>query len=259
MASVAPEARAGDREVDGFFRTLATAMALTIVLGFSAQFLMGRSTFTARPLVHVHGVAFMTWVAIFVAQAWFATRGSMALHRRLGWFAAGWVVVLVIMGCWLTVDIVQRGTTPFFFQPQHFLVANPLTVFAFASLTAAAIALRKQPGWHMRLHICALTAIIGPAFGRLLPMPFLIPYAFEIAVIAGLVFPLVGIVRDWRMKGRIHTAWLWGVVPVLILLPLTSLIAHSAAGDALYRAVTAGHPAAAIDGLAYPAPPPGFG
>ena len=257
MASAAPAAPSDHRSADGFFLTLAIAMAITVILGFSAQFLMGRSTFAARPLVHVHGVAFMVWVAIFVAQAWFATRGPIAQHWRLGRFAAGWVVVLVVMGCWITVDVVQRGTAPFFFQPQFFLVGNPLSVFVFAGLTAAAIALRQREGWHMRLQICALAAIMGPAFGRLLPMPLLIPYAFECSVIAGLIFPLVGMARDWRKVGRVHRAWVWGVVPVLVFMPVASLIAQSSAGDALYRAVTAGHPGAAVPGLAYPASPLG--
>ena len=71
-----------------FFGTLAILMALAIVAGFSMQWLAGRSTFYSPLRVHLHAVAFMGWVALFVAQSWLATRGPLALHRKLGWIAA---------------------------------------------------------------------------------------------------------------------------------------------------------------------------
>ncbi len=255
MASITPDVR-DTAHADGFFRTLALLMALTVVVGFTFQFMRGFSSLSARLLVHIHGIAFMSWVAIFVTQSWLATRGPIALHRRLGWFGAFWVVILVILGSWITIDVVQRGTTPFFFQPQHFLIGNPLSAFAFAALVYAAIRLRSQSDWHMRLQICAMTAIMGPAFGRLLPMPLLIPYAFEAAGLAGTVFAIAGMIRDRRKYGRVHSAWYWGLGAFLATIPVTHLIASSPIGDALYAAVTAGHPGAAQPGLGFPPMPP---
>jgi hypothetical protein len=257
MATLAP-AQHETATADSFFRTLAIMMALTIVAGFSIHYLMGRSTFAARPLVHMHGLAFMGWVGIFVTQAWLATRGPIALHRRLGWIGAGWIALLIVLGIWISVDVTQRGIAPFFFRPQHFLIANPMGMFCFALLAWSAIRLRKQTDWHMRLHICAMAAIIGPAFGRLLPMPLMIPYAYDIAVLAGLLFPLAGMIRDWRREGRVHPAWWRGVFAILAVVPLAHLIAYSPAGDALYAAVTAGHPGADVPGLEFAPPPPGM-
>jgi hypothetical protein len=254
MATLAP-AQSHTREADHFFRTLAILMAMTVVAGFSVQYLAGRSSFAARPLVHLHGIAFMAWVGLFVTQAWLATHGPISLHRRLGWIGAGWILVLLLMGSLISIDVTQRGTAPFFFQPQNFLIANPLSAIVFAALAWTAIRLRRQTDWHMRLHICAMTAIIGPAFGRLLPMPLLIPYAFEIAGLAGLLFPVAGMVHDWRKFGRVHPAWYWGVGAFLAIIPVSHIIADSAMGDAIYAAVTAGHPGAKVPGLEF-APPP---
>lgn len=254
MASLAP-AQSQTGEADNFFRTLAILMALVIVAGFSFQYFAGRSSFAARPLVHMHGIAFMAWVGLFVTQAWLATHGPIALHRRLGWIGAGWVAVLLIMGSLISIDVTQRGTAPFFFQPQNFLIANPLSAIVFAALAWTAIRLRRQTDWHMRLHICAMTAIIGPGFGRLLPMPLLMPYAFELAGIAGLVFPVAGIIYDRRKYGKAHPAWFWGITAILAIIPMSHLIANSAVGDAIYAAVTAGHPGAEVPGLEF-APPP---
>jgi hypothetical protein len=256
MASIAP-AQPQSGNADNFFRTMAIMMALVIVAGFSMQYLAGRSSFAARPLVHLHGLAFMGWVGIFVTQAWLATHGPISLHRKLGWIGAGWIILLLVMGSWISIDVTQRGTAPFFFRPQHFLIANPLSLIVFAGLSWAAIRLRRQTDWHMRLHICAMAAIIGPGFGRLLPMPLLIPYAFEIAGIAGLLFPLAGMIRDKRKFGRVHPAWLLGVLAILAVIPASHLIGNSAVGDAIYKAVTAGQPGANVPGLQFAPPPPG--
>lgn len=240
-----------------FFLKLAIAIGVTIVSAFTMHMALGRSTF-AQPLVyHAHGIVFMGWVVIYVAQHWLAANGRIALHRRLGWIALAWVVLMLVFGLAITVTVAQRGTTPFFFLPQHFLVANPLTLFAFTGLVVAAIAMRKRSDWHRRLHLCAMAMILGPAFGRLLPSPFLIPWAFEVTTMAGLVFPLIAIAREWR-QGAVHPAWRWG----LPLLPLALLLGyglgHSALAGEIYGWVTAGTPGAAVAPQAYGAPPPGL-
>ena len=208
MATLAPLALLEDQPAmaERFALKLAVAMAITVVLGFSTQLAMGRSTFASPLRVHLHAVVFMGWVVIFLTQSYLATRGPVALHRKLGWLAAGWVGLMVVLGFVVTLAMVRGGTVPFFFMPQQFLIADPLAVMAFAALTAAAVINRKRTDWHARLHLSALALLVAPAFGRLLPMPMLSPYAFEAAGTATLVFPLAGMIRDWRIEGRVHPA-----------------------------------------------------
>ncbi len=239
-----------------FWLASAAAMVLVILAGFSLQFLAGRSSLAARPLVHIHGILFMGWVAIFAVQAWAATSGPITLHRRVGRLAMLWLPLLAIMGTWITIDVVQRGITPFFFQPQHFLIGNPLSLLVFLCLVGAALMLRRRTDWHMRLQISAMAALLGPGFGRLLPMPLMIPWSFEIAGLLGLIFPAAGALRDWRRDGRVHPAWWWGMVGIAAVVPLTQAIATSPLGDAIYRATVADHPGATVPGMAYPPPPP---
>ena len=85
---------AGDER---FFLRAAIIMALTIVAGFSLQYFMGRSTFGAPIRVHIHAFFFMGWVAIYVAQNVFVATDRMALHRRLGWIAAFWIIPMVFI------------------------------------------------------------------------------------------------------------------------------------------------------------------
>jgi hypothetical protein len=165
-------------------------------------------------------------------------------------------VVLLVLGPVVTVFAVQSGRVPFFFQPQHFLIADPATVLAFFGLFVAAIVLRRETGWHARLQIAAFMPLLGPGFGRLAPMPLVMPWAFEVAALGALIVPAVGIARDLKVHGRIHPAWWWAIGVLFGTLILARLIAFSPLGDALYAAAIAGNPAALTDGRAFP-PPPG--
>lgn len=239
-----------------FFRNLITGMAVILLSGFAVQFALGRSSFNSPLIVHLHAAAYMGWVAITVAQSWLAANRSTAMHRRLGQIAVLWAIALLVLGPMVTIANVQTARTPFFFQPQHFLVANPLTLVGFAGLFWAAIAMRRQSDWHARLHVGAFVMLMGPGFGRLLPMPFMTPYAFEIAGLVALIFPLIGIVRDWRVLGRPHAAWLWTIGVLLAVTLLARVIGFSPIGETVYSVMTAGTPAAGSDGLAFPPPPP---
>lgn len=257
MTTVAERLPVSGGRDERFFMGAAVAMAVVIVAGFSLQLAMGRSSFSAPALVHAHAVVFMGWVALYVAQNALATTGRTDLHRRLGWIGAGWVVAMVVLGCLVTVALVRRGQVPFFFRPLQFLIFDPVSLLTFAGLTTAAIRLRRRTDWHRRLHFCAMALLLGPALGRLLPMPLLQPWAWEATLAASLVFPAVGMAADLRRSGQVHPAWLWGVAATIGALLVTEAITYSPVGEAIYRAVAAGSPGAAVAPLDFPAPPGG--
>ena len=240
-----------------FFLRGAIVRAITIVCGFSLQYVMGRSTFAAPLRVHLHAWLFMGWVGIYLLQNIFVATDRMHLHRRLGWVAAAWVVPMIVMGFVVTVSMVRMGHVPFFFRPVQFLVFDPATVLTFAGLTAAAIMLRRRTEWHRRLHFCAMALLVGPAFGRLLPMPLLQPWAWEASFAACMLFPLAGVWADARRAGHVHPAWKWGIATRLGSFVLIESITYSAAGAAIYRAAVAGSPGAALAPLEFGRPPVG--
>ena len=256
MASVAEEIPVASSGDDRFFVRGAIVMALTIVAGFSTQYAMGRSTFAAPPLVHAHAIVFMGWVAIYLTQNLLIGSGRLDIHRKLGWMAAGWLFPMVLLGVLVTTAMVRRGQVPFIFRPLQFLVFDPLSLFFFAGLTIAAIAMRHETAWHRRLHFCGMSLLMGPAFGRLLPMPLLVPWAWEAAFAAAMLFPLAGVISDLRRRGSVHPAWRAGIGTMLACLVLVEAITYSPLGTALYRLVTAGSPGAAVAPLEF-APPPG--
>ena len=257
MASIAQEIPVVSSGDDRFFVRGAIVMALTIVAGFSLQYAMGRSTFASPPLVHAHAFIFMGWVAIYLTQNLLIGSGRLDIHRKLGWIALGWIFPMVLMGCLVTLAMVRRGQVPFFFRPLQFLVFDPMTVFFFAGLTIAAVVLRRQTDWHRRLHFCGMSLLTMPAFGRLLPLPLLQPWAWEAAFAASMIFPLAGIVADLRRSGRVHPAWRYGIGAMLACFILTEALTYSPVGTAIYSVTTAGSPGAAVKALNFAAPPAG--
>lgn len=254
MATIASDIRSEtvtDRPPIG----MAYAMALTIVAAFSLQNLMGRSTFYSPLVVHAHALTFMGWVAIFVAQARFAQTGRLDLHRKLARVAIFWLGLMIVMGLVITVRMVRNGKVPFFFTPQQFLVFDPLNVIVFAGFVLFAVSKRKQPDWHMRLQLGAMALLMGPAFGRLLPMPLLQPYAFESAAAACALFPLIGMGIDLKRSGRVHPAWLVTLATLAGMVLAIELITFSPIGDSLYRMASAGYPGASVPGLEFGTPP----
>ena len=240
-----------------FFLKSAIVMALVIVFGFSLQMAMGRSTFASPVRVHVHAFLFMGWVAIYVLQNALVASDRIALHRRLGWLAVAWAAAMVVSGSAVTVIMARAGTVPFFFQPLQFLVFDPVAVLTFAGLTAAAVALRRRTQWHRRLHFCGMAMLLAPAFGRILPLPLLQPWAWEATFAVTLLFPLAGAWGDRRRGGRAHPAWRWGIGTMLASFVVVEALTYSPAGVPIYDAVTKGSPGAAVDPLAFPPPPDG--
>jgi hypothetical protein len=245
MATIALRRAAGAGD-NRYFVITSLLMAGLIVAAFSLQLGMGRSTFQAPLLVHLHALAFMGWVAIYVAQTTLAASGKRELHRQLGWLGTVWIAPMVVLGITATLMMVRRGQTPFFFQPAQFLVLNPVSVLTFAALTWTAVAMRRQTGWHRRLHYCGMANLLGPAFGRLLPMPLLSPWAFEATATCVLLFPLAGVLADRRRTGSVHPAWLWGTGTVLLSILSVEVLSYSPLGGLFYQTVTDGTPGAAI-------------
>jgi len=194
-------------------------------------------------------------MAIYVLQNVFVATGRMQLHRRLGWIAAFWIIPMLIMGFFVTIEMVRGGRVPFFFRPLQFLVFDPVTLLGFAGLTVAAVRLRRRTEWHRRLHYCGMSLLLGAPLGRLLPMPLLQPWAWEVDVAVCMLFPIAGMIADVRRSGRVHPAWQWGLATMVAVLFVTEAITYSPLGASIYATVTKGSPAASIAPLEF-APPP---
>ena len=251
MATIAQPTSVPERGEERFFFKLAFAISAVLVAGFAFNLVMGRSTFAVPLVYHLHAVVFFGWIALFLTQTWLVASGNMALHRRLGWLSAIWVPLMVVMGLAITISVMRRTGGPFFFDANEFMISNPIGLATFAGLVALAVHKRRQTDWHRRLMIGAMVTITGPGFGRLLPSPLLVPWAWEIGNSVGLIFILAGMIRDKRHLGLVHPAWYVGLVATVGWIALGQAIAYTDWGVELTRSVMAGHPGAARPMNAY--------
>jgi hypothetical protein len=251
MATMAQEGVGIGRTEERFFFKLACAMSAVLIAGFVVNLAAGRSSFAVPLIYHVHAFVFFGWIALFLTQTWLVASDNMALHRRLGWLAAIWVPLMVAMGLAITVAVMRRTGGPFFFDANEFLISNPIGLATFAGLVALAVQRRRQTDWHRRLMICAMVTITGPGFGRLLPSPLLVPWAWEIVSGIGVIFIFIGMARDKRRLDKVHPAWIVGLVAAVGWIALGQVIAYTDWGIELTRSVMEGYPGAARPMEAY--------
>lgn len=239
-----------------FFLVMALVMAGVIIAGFSLNLAMGRSSFAAPWPFHVHGMIFMGWLGLYLAQVFTITTGNVALHRQLGRLAYVWVPAMVAAGAMIILVSVRGSGGPFFFAQNEFLISNLAGLLVFGVLALWALRVQRYSGWHRRLMLVAMSALTGPGLGRLLPMPLLIPYAWPIAVCASFIFGVIAIAVDWRSNGRVHPAYWWGMGVNVGAFLASMVLAYSPLGYAITEAVIAGTPGA--ERPMGPFLPPGF-
>lgn len=215
-------------------------MAAVIIGGFSNTV---PGDFSARPglpfLLHVHGAVFTLWVILFVAQPAFVARGSIALHRRIGWIGAGLAAAMLVMGVAATLYAIRYDVVPSFFPRPIFLVMNLIGIAVFAGLVGAGIALRKRAEWHKRLMLCATISILGPGLGRLLPMGSFGAAAPLVMFGTIALFAFAGPVADLVVRRRVHPAYYWGVATILLSMAVIGPVAFSPPAAALLKAISA--------------------
>lgn len=249
---------AGTGSVEGtrFFTIMAILMSLVIVAGFSLNLAMGRSSFAVPWPYHLHGVIFMGWIGLYLAQHVSIHSGNRALHVRLGKLAYAFIPAMVAAGSLIMIVVAQRNGGPFFFHVSEFLWSNMALLWLFGGLAWWALKSRRYRGWHRRLMLCAMAILTGPGLGRLLPLPLMIPHAWTITTLATMIFPLIGMIADWRKQGRVHPAYFWGLGLYLGVFVVSTAISHTSLGLAVTEWVIDGTPGAERPMEAFL--PPGF-
>jgi hypothetical protein len=218
---------------------MALALAVSAAAGFGSFALRG---FVMQPVplhVHVHAALFVAWIALFITQTTLAQRGAFALHRRLGWLALLLAGAMIVAGIVVAAEAVRLGRAPPFFPANIFLSLSFLELATFAALLAGAIALRRKTDWHRRLMLGATIALIGPAWGRVLPMPDLGPMGGFAIMGAQMAYVAVAIAYDLAQKRPLHGAYLWTTGAIVVQAIGTPLLANAAPIMALAQSLQA--------------------
>lgn len=203
-----------------FFMGMALVIAAIVFAGFAPTFYL-RTFYHPEPLqsvFQIHGLVFSAWVVLFVVQTALVSARRTDIHRRLGVVGGGLALLMLVVGYQAAVTAARRGfSTPGLPPPLVFFAVPVFDLLVFATLVGAALYLRRTPAAHKRLMLLATIAVLTAAIARL---PYVLPLgppAFfgltDLLVVAAMVY-------DWRTRGRVHPALLWGGLFLIASQPL---------------------------------------
>ncbi|MGA9580550.1 MAG: hypothetical protein WBR13_01100 [Allosphingosinicella sp.] len=184
------------------------------IVGFAKTFFypLITGTFTAHPLVYIHGVFLFAWVAFFVAQSLLVQRKKLRLHKKMGW-AGGAIAAGVVLSTLAIATFASRrtasGGAPVQANGELLVVMIEMTMFS--ALIAWALLVRKRPEIHKRLMLLALIGSLGPAWFRFRHyFPEIGNPLFFYSVLLADSLILIAAVSDLMRNGRVH--WVYPVV-----------------------------------------------
>jgi len=248
VAGAAPAAAVAGRTK--FYLWMAVAMAATAFLGFAPTFWapLAQGVPERIGVLAVHGTLFFGWTLFVIYQAWLVNSGNVVRHRDVGIVGVSLATAMVIFGVLAAINSgVRAAGMNAAGAGESFMVVPLAAVLTFGVLFTAAILNTRRPEWHKRLILSATAVLLDAAIAR----PFIVylvmgghPPPFQGTVgLAGLnippppvlgvlppalialVFVVVGMVRDWRVEGKVHPAYLWaggfGLAVQLLKIPLS--------------------------------------
>ena len=219
-----------------FYVSASVFTAALMAFAFSAYALTGYVKFPVPPLVQIHGLLFISWIGIVIAQTVLIQRNMRRMHRRLGWAALGLAAAIVVLGSIITIDSVRLGRVPDPFPVNVFLALNFIDFAVFSGFIVAAMVMRRHSDWHRRLMFGALAAIVGPAIGRLGTIFAVGPATPLVILSVKFTYIAIGAGVDFYQAGRVHPAYYWALallmagglaVPLLAETPMIDGLAQS--------------------------------
>ncbi len=209
MSSVSAEIVSRRSFRPSFYFWIAFVMAVYVFGGFSLAALqryLTNAPTTMPPVVHLHGVTFISWMTLLMVQTWLINVKNVALHRSLGTFGIALGTAVLLTGALIVALSMGSGspTAPFYYDLNYLSLA---ALGGFGTLFTLAIRHVREPENHRRLILFAVIPLLPPGInrtyqvlGQLDYLPVLATYLTMAAMAAALV------VHDYRTNGRLSFA-----------------------------------------------------
>lgn len=218
-----------------FFMGMAAAMAIVTFVGFAPTYYLAGS-YAPRapaltPVVHLHGALCTGWVLFLILQTGLVAAGRRDVHRAAGIAGVAIAIAVVATGLFVATHSHRRvhtaATDGTMADPYVFLIFPVSAALIFALFVTLGVLNRRRPDYHKRLMILATASMIAPALARIVTRTTTaLPGAFGALILINLFIAALA-VRDYRTRGRLHPATLWGGGFLLVSEPLRIAIGFS--------------------------------
>lgn len=242
---------------DNFYLGMTFALAGIVVAGFMPTF-FGRAFFNVMPIpgyLLLHGLVLVGWYTLLATQAALAGTGRLALHRRLGWAALAFMVLVPVAGMGVQLALPARLAELGMLDALRPMVENIFwlnfaAVLQFVGFIGAALWFRARSEVHKRLMLFAGIAIIQPAAARLSRWPVFGNQAtdlsqpastgYEVLFAVGCVLLLVAVIaaHDLVKRRRVHPTTWAGLAVIIGMGALARVCIESEWGKAFVWAVS---------------------
>lgn len=233
MANIAQPVRTSTQL---FYVYMGMAFVVIAFGGFAPTFWrpLASGTFTADPVIHLHGALFSAWTLFFLWQAALIASGRRRDHRTWGMAGISLATAMVFSGVIAAInsmnlaDAVDLGDAG-----RRFSIVSLTAVLLFGCTVAAAIGSVRNPEAHKRWMVVATVPLMQAPVGRLLrpifASDFTGPPPVFVTIPAALLVDLlvlVAAVHDWRTRGRPHPVYIVGgaliVATQLVRVPVSN-------------------------------------
>jgi hypothetical protein len=213
-----------------FFSGIAFALLIVVFVGFAPTYFLRESfgTPALTPSLQVHGLLFTTWMILLAVQTSLIAASKTAWHRRLGIAGALLGAAMMVAGAYVAITRARSGLStppPPGLTPAVVLTLPLATLIVFPALFGSALKFRRRTDFHKRLVILATLELVTAAVARWPVISTLGPVAFfgftDLFVVALAAY-------DWKTRGRVHPATVWGGLFLIVWQPLRLAIGFTA-------------------------------
>ena len=217
MSTVASDYTVRQSFRPSFYFWIAAVMAFFVFGGFSLAALQRYLTndpTTMPPVVHLHGVTFISWMTLLMVQTYLINVRNVALHRTLGTFGIALGTAVLFTGSLISLLGMRFGdsTGPFYYDLMYLAI---MAMLGFGFLFTLAIRQARNPENHRRLILFATIPILPPGINRMYQVVFQLDYLPVLATYLTMAAIAAAILtHDWRSNRKFSSASMIGAAVV---------------------------------------------
>jgi hypothetical protein len=215
----------------GIYVFMAGLFAVVALVGFAPRSgaILAGDLPVPPPVIHIHAGLMVAWLALLLTQTLLMASGRPDTHRRLG-------LVALALGPCLIAGMIAATIWKFGDRFGHgaagpaanmlLLQARAIIYFALFFLWGALVR-KNHPETHKRMMVLATLVLVPAAITRMTWLPSQFPQTPDVMHLYMLLLLTPALVNDIVRRGRLHGAYIAGLVTLLPMLIATHVLWNS--------------------------------